>query len=464
MTNTTMEPAVTLPGTFDEKAFETFLAGRDEPSWVTDARRKAFAVFQEKSALPLDPEEWKRVDLRTFRPEKFQVAQPELTSATTFKTLMQHRGEFVGHVTHVNGRCTQADLAEDLKSKGVLFGNLAEMVHEHRDIIEPHLLSRAVAVDTDRFSAWHAAFWTGGTVLYVPRNVQIIEPLYSLIALSQAGQTDLSHTLVILEDGAKATLLEETASADENSPGLHLGAVELLLGREARLRYVQLQNWNEKTYHIAHQAGRVEANGFLQWTVGGLGARLAHIHQDVNLDGRGAEAEVNGVTFATGRQVLSYYTKQSHNAPNTRSDLLYKEVLRDRARVVWRGMIRVEPEAQQTDGYQRSAALMLSPDARCDSVPGLEIEADDVRCTHAATAGRVDEEEIFYCMCRGMTEYEAMHIIVEGFFREVLDRIPIELPHPNKLAEEDEAYDESPTGIVRATLSHAVETKLGIGD
>ncbi len=218
-----MELAVTLPGTFDEQAFETFLASRDEPAWVTDARRKAFAVFQEKSAAPLDPEEWKRVDLRTFRPEKFRIDQPESSVQATFKTLMQDRGEFVGHVTHVNGRCTQADLAEDLKAKGVLFGDLSEMVREHPEVIEPHLQQRAVAMDTDRFSAWHAAFWTGGTVLYVPRNVEIIEPLYSLIAISQAGQADFSHTLVILEDGASATLLEETASADENSPGLHVG-------------------------------------------------------------------------------------------------------------------------------------------------------------------------------------------------------------------------------------------------
>jgi len=458
-----METAVSLPSSFDEAAFEKFLASRDEPDWVTEARRKAFAVYQEKSAAPLDPEEWKRVDLRTFRPEKFQLDRPESSSATSFNTLMQDRGEFAGHVTHVDARCPQSDLAEELKAKGVLFGNLAEMVHEHRDVIEPHLQTRAVAMDTDRFSAWHAAFWTGGTLLYVPRNVEVVEPLYSLIALSQSGQADLSHTLVILEDGASATLLEETASADESSPGLHLGAVELLLGREARLRYVQLQNWNEKTYHIAHQAGRVETNGFLQWTVGGLGARLAHIHQDVRLDGRGAEAEVNGLTFATNRQLLSYYTKQAHHAPDTRSDLLYKEVLRDRARVIWRGMIQVDPEAQQTDGYQRSAALLLSEDARCDSVPGLEIEADDVRCTHAATAGRVDEEEIFYCMCRGMTEYEAMHMIVEGFFHEIYDRIPVELPN-QPAPKGDEAFDELPTGIVRSTLSQVVENKLGIGD
>ena len=148
------------------------------------------------------------------------------------------------------------------------------------------------------------------------------------------------------------------------------------------------------------------------------------------------------MTFAINRQKLSYYTKQAHNAPDTRSDLLYKEVLRDKSRVVWRGMIRVEPEAQQTDGYQRSDALMLSPTCRADSIPGLEIEADDVRCTHGATAGRVDEEQIFYAMCRGLTKFEAMHMIVEGFFHSIYDRISVE--------------------VVRETLSRAVEKKLGI--
>jgi Fe-S cluster assembly protein SufD len=164
----------------------------------------------------------------------------------------------------------------------------------------------------------------------------------------------------------------------------------------------------------------------------------------VHLDGRGANAEVNGVTFATDRQLLSYYTQQTHHQPDTHSDLLYKEVCRDQSRVIWRGMIKVDPAAQKTDGYQRNDALMLSRDARVDAIPGLEIEADDVRCTHGATAGRVDEEQIFYAMCRGLTRYEAMHIIVEGFFAEIYDRIPVEL--------------------VRETLSQAVERKLGIGE
>ena len=262
--------------------------------------------------------------------------------------------------------------------------------------------------------------------------------------MSQDGAADFSHTLIVLEDNASATLLEETVSADDSAPGLHVGSVELLVGRGANLRYVQLQNWNQKVYHFAHQAGRVEENGFLQWTVGGLGSKLSHLHQDVVLDGRGAVGEVNGVTFATDKQVISYYTQQTHNQPDTRSDLLYKEVLRDKSRVVWRGMIKVEKDAQLTDGYQRSDALMLSDTARCDAIPGLEIEADDVRCTHGATAGEVDEDQIFYAMSRGITRYEAMHMIVEGFFQQIYDRIPVE--------------------AVRETLSHAVEKKLGIGD
>jgi Fe-S cluster assembly protein SufD len=317
------------------------------------------------------------------------------------------------------------------------------LVRDHRAALEPHLMTRAVRPAADRFAAWHAAFWTGGTALYVPRNVQIDEPLHSLIGLAQSQAADFSHTLVILEEGSSATLLEETASAHADAPGLHVGAVELLIGSEAALRYVQLQNWNPRTYHFAHQAGHVDRDGKLQWTVGGLGSRVAHIHQHVSLDGAGAEAQVNGVTFATDRQLISYYTQQTHNAPNTTSDLLYKEVLRDKARVVWRGMIKVEPVAQKTDGYQRSDALLLSPTCRCDSIPGLEIQADDVRCTHGATAGRVDEEQIFYCMCRGLSRFEAMHVIVEGFFHTVYDRIPVE--------------------AVRETLSQTVERKLGIG-
>ncbi len=439
---TAIASPVTFPAGFSPDVFEEFLQSRDEPDWVTARRRDAFEIFQDQLADDLEPEEWKRVEMRAFRPDRFWLGTS--VSAGEFTTLMQDRAEFGGSVVHVDGGCQSFSLSDELKKKGVLFGDLATIIREHGETLRPYFSSRAVLPGTDRFSAWHAAFWTGGAVLYVPRGVTIDEPLYSLIALSEDGASDLSHTLVILEDNAEATLLEETSSASKNAAGLHIGAVELLVGKEARLRYVQLQNWNQKTWHIAHQCGRVESSGSLQWTVGGLGAKLAHVHQDVHLDGRGAEAEVNGVTFATERQFLSYYTQQCHNAADTRSDLLYKDVLRDKSRVVWRGMIKVEKEAQQTDGYQRNDSLLLTSTARCDAIPGLEIEADDVRCTHGATAGRVDVDQVFYAMCRGLSEHEAMHMIVQGFLQTVTDRIPVEL--------------------VRETLDAAVEKKLGIGE
>ncbi|MDA0833026.1 MAG: Fe-S cluster assembly protein SufD [Planctomycetota bacterium] len=408
---------------------------------MTERRRQAFSQFEELSHSSLDEEEWKRIDLRSFRPERYEIRNT-LPAQSTFDLLLADRTEFGGRVTHIDG-CTQASqLDGTLRKQGVIFGSLQDVLQAHPDLLQDYWMQRAVPNGRDRFSAWHAAFCTGGTVLYVPKGVDVEAPLYSFIGLASENAADLSHTLVILENGASATLLEETASANPDLSGLHIGAVELLVGDGAHLQYVQLQNWGTKVCHFAHQAGRVAGNGSLRWTVGGLGARIAHIHQDVFLDGPAAEAQVNGVTFASEKQLISYYTQQTHAAPFTRSDLLYKQVLRDRARGIWRGMIRVDEGAQKTDGYQRNDTLLLSGDSRADAIPGLEIEADDVRCTHGATAGRVDEEQIFYCMARGISEMEAKHMIVEGFFQTVLDRIPVE--------------------VVRETLNRAVEKKLGI--
>jgi len=432
---------------FNAEAFEQFLSTRQEPAWVSDLRSRSFEAYRELLVTELNPEEWKRIDTRAFRPEKFAIrdgstAQGGSSEAAGFATLLADRAEFAGVVSHVDGACTRSTLSESLATKGVLFGNLSDLVRTHGDVLKPHLMTKAIKPEADRFAAWHGAFWTGGTVLYVPRNVEITEPLYSLIGLAAEGAADFSHTLIILEEGASATLLEETSSASATTAGLHVGAVELLLAPRSNLRYVQLQNWNEKTWHFGHQGGRVERDASLQWTVAGLGAKLAHIHQEVYLDGKGASAQVNGVTFATDKQLISYYTQQTHNAPNTTSDLLYKDVVRDKARCVWRGMIKVAKDAQKTDGYQRNDGLLMSDTCRVDAIPGLEIEADDVRCTHGATAGQVDEEQLFYGMCRGLTRSEAMHMIVTGFFQRVYDRIPVE--------------------IVRETLGQAVERKLGI--
>lgn len=426
---------------FDQEVFEQFLSTRDEASWITDARRAAYAQYEELLEAELDPEEFKRVDLRVFNASKFRPSS-EPSDASSVSTLLANETEYGGSIGHVDGQMTHSSFSDEIKAQGVLFGDLQTLLTENRELLEPYFLKQAVKPEADRFSAWHAAFWTSGTLLFVPKGVSVELPLHSLIAHTKNGIADFGHTLVIVEDEAQATLLEETTSANESDAGLHVGCVELIVGKHANLRYVQLQNWNQNTWHFAHQGGNVDSQGSLQWTVVGLGSKLSHIHQDINLNGRAATAEVNGVTFASDRQKISYYTQQHHRQQGTHSDLLYKEVLRDESRVIWRGMIKVDEAAQQTDGYQRSDALMLSRDARCDSIPGLEIEADDVRCTHGSTTGRVDEEQVFYAASRGISEKEAMHMIVEGFFQQVYDRIPVE--------------------IVRETLSRTVQGKLGI--
>ena len=221
---------------------------------------------------------------------------------------------------------------------------------------------------------------------------------------------------------------------------MHSGAVELFVGKGAKLRFVNVQNWDASTWHFSRERALVGADASIQWTVGGLGARLAKVNQEVALTGQGANAQVNGVMFTTGKQHLAYFTRQDHAAPHTRSDLLYKAGLKDHSRIVWKGMIRVEKDAQRTDAYQKDDNLILSDHARADSIPGLEIEANDVRCTHGATAGRVDEEMVFYLQARGIRKPTAIRLIVEGFFANVYDRITLE--------------------PVRETLRQAVAAKL----
>ncbi len=407
---------------FTPESFEAFLAGRSEPSWLTELRQQAWQTFEQLKLPSRREEEWMRTDIRLFRLDRFGLPAEQPSALSAPQPLLTHGVDLAGHASALNSRHLVAQLDEELVQKGVLFGSLDEMVAAHGDLLRPHLF-RTVDYKADKFAALHAAFWSGGMVLYVPRGVRIEKPLHMFSALAGGG-VDLGHALVVLEEGAEATLLAETSGDDQ--PSLHCGAIELVVGNGARLRYVNLQNWGSGTWHFAHQRGAVGRDGALQWTIGALGSRLAKVNQHVALTGAGADVQVNGVMFTEGKQHLSYHTLQHHQADHCRSDLLYKGALQDHSQLVWRGMIKVDPGAQKTNAYQRNDNLMLSEQARADSIPGLEIEADDVICTHGATAGRVDDNQIFYARCRGLTRNEAVRVIVAGFFQQVFDRITIE--------------------------------------
>jgi Fe-S cluster assembly protein SufD len=427
MSSATVSPTAT--GGFSEASFEAFLKGRDEPSWLLERRRKAFEAF---AAMPMPSprdEEWRRTDIRGLKLGGFALPDPGGPSdearslmAPSWETLSGH---YATGLEHLNASPTRK--ADPARLGGAIFVDLATAAKDHPDILERFLLTDAVDPTADAFSALHAAFWTGGTLLYVPKGVKVEAPLFSLVGMAGEGRVDLDHTLVVLEEGAEATLVREAISKGRgDAPALHAGAVELFVRDGAKLQFVNVQNWDDATWHFSRERALVSADASIQWTVGGLGSRLAKVNQEVALTGRGATAQVNGVMFTTGKQHLAYFTRQDHIAPNTHSDLLYKAGLKDRSRIVWKGMIKVEKDAQKTDAYQKDDNLILSDSARADSIPGLEIEANDVRCTHGATAGEVDEEMIFYAMARGIQRETAVRLIVEGFFANVYDRIALE--------------------------------------
>ncbi len=407
---------------FDTEGFDSFLAARKEPDWMLDLRREAWRHFDTLDWPSQRNEEWMRTNIRTFKLDRYALAPQPLGPQPA--SVLDQGVELAGRSIAVDGQPLKTELDSRWSDQGVLFGSLAEMLALHEDVLRPHFQSIFQA-DYDRFSALHAAFWSSGTVLYVPRGVRMDLPVHLFSGINDGG-TDLGHTLVILEEGAEATVLAECASPSSDSGGLHCGAVELIVGPRAHLRYVNLQDWGQGTWHFAHQKATVDQDATLQWTAGALGSRLSKVNQHVEMVGAGANVQVNGVIFAENRQHLAYHTLQHHRAPSCTSDFLYKAALQGESRTVWRGMIKVDPHAQKTDGYQRNDNLMLSHDARADSIPGLEIEADDVRCTHGSTSGRVDEELIFYARTRGFTRKEAVQMIVTGFFQQVLDRITID--------------------------------------
>ncbi len=425
-------PATLNQTGFDQHSFEAFLHARQEPAWLIEQRREAWQTFLEKDWPQRSDEEWMRTDIRLFKLNQFPLpvsagssGPPPGGRAEANCALLTGGVNLAGQTASLNSYPTVAGLGEKWSGKGVLFGSLDELVTTHGDLIRKHLFTRAVDPNYDKFSALHAACWSGGHFVYVPRGVTVDEPLHCLSAIA-AGGVDLGHTLLVLEDDAEATVMCETASLDPAAGGFHCGATEVILGANSRLRLVNLQNWGHGVWNFGHQKAVVGRDASIQWTIAAIGSRLSKVNQHVELVGRGANSQVNGVLFAEGKQHISYHTLQHHAAPECRSDFLYKAALQDQSRTVWRGMIKVDPLAVKTDGYQRNDNLLLSASARADSIPGLEIECDDVRCTHGSTSGKVDEELVFYAQSRGLTRKEATRLIVSGFFQQIFDRITIE--------------------------------------
>ncbi len=401
----------------------------DLPLFVKDYSLHSWEVFQNSPIPSMSDEAWRRTDIRGLDPASFRIpSKSELEKLPgppneLLEPLVSDQNG--GQILLGAGR-NQIYLAPELARKGVVFTDLFTAYRTYPKVLE-RILGKIVRPEEGKFSSLAAAFASNGVLLYVPKGVQVEQPLHSLLWGPGSGFAYLSHLLVFVEDGASITYLHESAShtiSEGNS--FHAGIVEIHVGAMANLRFVELQSWGEHVWNFSHERARVERDGNLDWIFGAVGSQVTKNFSDLDLVGEGASGRMSGFYFTDGKQHLDHDTQQNHLAPHTTSDLLFKGALKDRSRSVWQGMIYVAPGAQKTDGYQANRNLVLSPKARADSIPGLEILADDVRCTHGATVGKIDKDQIYYLRSRGIPVRDAERLIVEGFFDPIMQRIPYE--------------------------------------
>lgn len=389
-------------------------------------RAEAWRIFAETPMPTLKDEPWRRTDIRSLPSGTLRMGpaddlplegdRKQAMGGEELATLMEVRP---GRETLVSGR-------EGYKDQGVVFCDLATAVREHGDLLERHLGTTVPAKD-GKFAALAAAMADSGAFLFVPRGVRLEDPLHAVIWAPGSGLAYFSHVLVVLEADASATVAVEFSSPTEPSgESLHAGIVEVQVGDGSKLDFVELQTWGEHVWNFTHERARIGKDAELDWIFGGVGSQLTKSFMNIDLEGQGAHTRMSGFYMAGGKQHLDHDTQQNHLAPNTTSDLLFKGALVDESRSVWQGMIYVAPGAQKTDGYQANRNLVLSKGARADSIPGLEILADDVRCSHGATVGRLEEEPIFYLMTRGLSREQAERLVIDGFFAPIMDRIPFE--------------------------------------
>lgn len=413
---------------FGRESFRALIASRQEPAWMRKRRQEAWRVLEGTPFPRTTDEPWRRTDIKAMPMDQFSPVVRPPSAAGALKSIPADwrralkAKEISGALIAADGRVVGRAASKQLKSSGVIFTDMDTALRDHSRLLQPYFLTEAVRLEDGYFAALHGAFWQGGTFLYVPRGVELELPLRSF---SWLGQRDVSapHTLVVMEPGSRAVLIDEYAS--RRGEAINVGAVELFIGDGAQLDYVGIQDWGRGVWNYTNERALVRRDATLHWVAGGLGSRLTKTFLDARLVGPGATALLSGVFFADGAQHLDLDTEQNHLAPSAKSDLLYKGALKQSARAVWQGMIRVAKDAQKTDGYQANRNLILSDQARADSIPGLEILADDVRCTHGSTVSRIDEEEVFYLMSRGISRPESEALLVNAFFTPVLDRIPL---------------------------------------
>ena len=391
-------------------------------------RARQQAAWEQFGKLPMPvrtDENWRFADIKAVDLAPFKRA--EAVADRDRSALLERSvglAETSGRIVFANDRLLAQEFHGDaLRAKGVIWMPLEQAIAEQRELIERHFMSEGAILGSKKFSALHASQVCNGTFLYVPRGVEIALPVECFHWSQGEGAATFPHTLIIADAMSKVTVVDHFQSAGEE-PALAVGANDIIVGDGAKVTYVVLQHWSSATlaFHLNNTVVARDAAALaLQLNLGGRYVRSEAVS---HLRGPGGRSDMLSISTAEGTQIVDQRTLQIHEAPNTASDLLYKNSLNDQSRTIFTGLIRVEPSAHKTDAYQKVRNLLLTDEAEANSAPGLEIEADDVRCTHGATTGQVDIEELFYLQSRGIPLRAAQRLVVFGFLNEVAGRLP----------------------------------------
>jgi Fe-S cluster assembly protein SufD len=428
MTTTTVMEGVTdaLNATAVEKV------GATEPEWLRERRNHAWAVYERTPMPTTRSEQWRYTDLRrkldlnALRLSSAPAAHDDFTSwPLRLREAMAQDREASGHLVIIDGRVVHADVAAELAAKGVVLMSLHEAVEKHEALVEEYLATQAVPAEEGKFAALNAALWNDGIFLHVPRGVHLDLPVRVTRWYSESGVAYFSRTLIVAETASQVSFVDEVLSNDFVAQTFTSSAVEVFALDGSKVQYVAVQRLGRGGFYQSVQRTLAQRDATLDTLNVALGGTTTRVDLNARLLGPGSNSDMLGLYFGDEDQHFDFNTSQDHVAPNAGSDLLYKGALDGHSRAVFRGIIRVHKGAQRTDAYQKIRNILLSPHARADSLPNLEIEADDVKCSHGATVGQLDAEAKFYLMSRGMNRIQAERLVVLGFLGEVLSRLPL---------------------------------------
>ena len=396
------------------------------PDWFRELQAKAWEEFEAEPTPTRGNELWRFSSVKNLELEDY-VAPQTFSGDPSALTRPREFPNPAGRIIFANEAPITAGLLDPaLERAGVIFTTLLEALEKHSDRLREHFMTQPAKLGSAKFAALHKSLVQAGTFLWVPRGVEIRDPFEVFHLVQGDWSAVFPHTLIIAEDNSRVTLLEHFISANPEDRGLACGVNDLVLKPGSKLNYVSIQEWSKNFVSVqvnSTVAGRDSAALNLAMNFGGKYSRLESISRMID---RGARSDMLAISVARGDQEFDQRTLQDHQQPDTTSDLLYKNALHDRSRTIFSGLIKVEPGAHRTDAYQKVRNLLLSDDAEANSMPGLEILADDVRCTHGATSGQVEPEELFYLKSRGIDDLAAKRLIARGFLNEVVDRLPEE--------------------------------------